>query len=116
MPQKVTLLTFILMIVLQSLSTVVVANQVHQDPPTHLELAHAHFQDDVLADKPTLAENLNHDSQDCHHCGHCHGSHSQWNTHSAHSFCKLVQFEHKYLYFHSNKQHISQNVYRPPIA
>ena len=116
MPQKVTLLVFIFMIVLQSLSTVVVANQVHQDPPIHLELDHAHFQDDVLANEATHQDNSGHDNQDCHHCGHCHGSHSQWNTHSTNSSYQLVNFEHKYLYSHSNKQHISQNVYRPPIA
>ncbi|WP_063371773.1 hypothetical protein [Pseudoalteromonas luteoviolacea] len=66
-----------MVIALQSVSSVASLFELHQVDAMHLQSNHAHQHDEQVTTTVKLDEH-GHAIQDCHHCGHCTGSHTSW--------------------------------------
>lgn len=103
-------IVLILMIVLQSFSTIAETSKTHQLDVQHLQTEHSHSDD---ASNSVANE---HDTQDCHHCGHCSGSHLVWIfVKDVSSPLHLMSFD-KTPYLNTTQKEFSEATLRPPIA
>jgi hypothetical protein len=116
----------IILILLQSFSTVANSLDFHANDPQHLQQEHQHSDDHINnADNVTIADQLNdnksptanqHNPADCHHCGHCNGTHVQWVGHYAVQNYDLAQHSHQFHYLRAVIDAPVNQLLRPPKA
>ncbi|MBQ4835941.1 MULTISPECIES: hypothetical protein [Pseudoalteromonas] len=68
-----------IVIALQSVSSVASLSDLHLVDAQHLQTTHLHQHNERVTTVVEFDEH-GHAIQDCHHCGHCSGSHTSWVT------------------------------------